>query len=175
VSLNIDQNLQMAQMQALSAKQDASLTSAEAKIAGKTEAASREKIKKLSEEFESLFLGIVLKSMRDTVPKSTLIDGGNAEDIYRSMLDTEYAQQMASQRSTGIADNVEAFLLEGSGLKPNPDLKGMNLKTLSAAQKAAPSMALKAYEASGLRQPQKQETIGVGSSYPSALDLMRRR
>ncbi len=72
-------------------------------------------IKELSNEFESLFLGIVLKAMRDTVPKSGLVDGGNAEDIYKSMLDTEYAKNMAAQRHTGIADNIEKFLLEASG------------------------------------------------------------
>lgn len=68
-------------------------------------------IKQLAEEFESLFLGIVLKSMRDTVPKDGLINGGNAEDIYRSMLDTEYSKEMARQRSTGLANNIEEYLL----------------------------------------------------------------
>ena len=67
--------------------------------------------KKAAEDFESLFLNIVLKSMRDTVQKSGLIDGGNAEDIYRSMLDDEYSKIMAAQRHTGLADNIEEFLL----------------------------------------------------------------
>ena len=69
-------------------------------------------IKQLAEEFESLFIGIVLKSMRDTVPKDGMINGGNAEDIYRSMLDTEYSKQMAQQRSTGLANNIEEYLLK---------------------------------------------------------------
>ncbi|MEN9835490.1 MAG: peptidoglycan hydrolase FlgJ, partial [Pseudomonadota bacterium] len=57
----------------------------------------RATIKKAAEDFESLFLNIVLKSMRDTVQKSGLIDGGNAEDIYKSLLDDEYAKMMAAQ------------------------------------------------------------------------------
>lgn len=69
-------------------------------------------IKQLAEEFESFFIGIVLKSMRDTVPKDGMINGGNAEDIYRSMLDAEYAKEMSRQRTTGIADNIEKFLLQ---------------------------------------------------------------
>ena len=44
-------------------------------------------IKKLSDEFEGIFLEIVLKSMRDTVDKSQFIDGGNGEQIFQSMLD----------------------------------------------------------------------------------------
>jgi flagellar protein FlgJ len=72
-------------------------------------------IKQLANDFEGLFLGIVLKSMRDTVPKDSMIDGGNAEDIYKSMLDSEYTKLMSAQRKTGIADNIEKFLLEASG------------------------------------------------------------
>ena len=70
-----------------------------------------EAIKKLSQEFESVFLGIVLKSMRDTVPKSELIDGGNGEAVFRSMLDTEYAKAMAKQGSAGLSEMIEKQLL----------------------------------------------------------------
>ena len=70
-----------------------------------------EQIKQSANDFESLFLNIVLKSMRDTVQKSGLLDGGNAEDIYKSMLDDEYTKMMAAQRNTGLADEIERFLL----------------------------------------------------------------
>ena len=68
------------------------------------------KIKQLANEFESIFLEIVLKSMRETVGKSELVNGGNAEDIYRSMLDQEYAKNMAGMRQTGIGDAIEKQL-----------------------------------------------------------------
>ncbi|NRA67070.1 MAG: rod-binding protein [Pseudobacteriovorax sp.] len=69
-----------------------------------------DEISELSAEFESIFLGIVLKSMRDSVPRSEFISGGNGEEIFRSMLDTEYAKSMAHQRSTGLADAIENHL-----------------------------------------------------------------
>ncbi len=69
-------------------------------------------IKQAAEDFESLFMGIVLKSMRNTVQKSGLIDGGHAEEVYGSMLDDEYSKMMSSQRHTGLADEIERFLLE---------------------------------------------------------------
>jgi len=72
---------------------------------------SIDKIKKLSEEFESIFLEIVLKSMRSSVEKSDFIDGGNGEDIFQSMLDGEYAKQFSHQRSTGLAEAIEKHLL----------------------------------------------------------------
>ena len=34
--------------------------------------------------------------------KGGLIDGGNGEDIFKGMLDSEYSKAMASQRSSGI-------------------------------------------------------------------------
>lgn len=63
-------------------------------------------IRKVAQDFESLFLEIVLKSMRGTVSKSGLVDGGNGEEIFRSMLDGEYAKSMASQGTSGLADSI---------------------------------------------------------------------
>lgn len=77
------------------------------------------KIKESSQEFEAIFLESMLKSMRDSVQKSGLIDGGNAEKMYESMLDSEYAKQMSSQSMTGIAENIEKQLLASAGYTPD--------------------------------------------------------
>jgi len=69
-------------------------------------------IKKLAGEFESIFTELVLKSMRSSVQKGGLIDGGNGEDIFKGMLDSEYSKAMADQRSSGIADSIEKHLLQ---------------------------------------------------------------
>ena len=69
-------------------------------------------IKELAGEFESIFTELVLKSMRSSVQKGGLIDGGNGEDIFKGMLDSEYSKAMASQRSSGIADSIEKHLLQ---------------------------------------------------------------
>lgn len=75
----------------------------------------RAQLRKATQEFESMFLNIVLKSMRDSVQKSGFIDGGNAEEIYKSMLDQEYAKSLAEQGSTGLAAAMERQLLERFG------------------------------------------------------------
>ncbi len=62
------------------------------------------KLKKLTADFESVFLYYVLKTMRDTVPKSGFMDGKNGEEIYRSMMDQEIAKSMAEKRESGISD-----------------------------------------------------------------------
>lgn len=119
---------------------------AKAQAAGNKKQHDRAELRKVAEEFESLFLGIVLKSMRQTVQQSGLLDGGNAEDIYRSMLDDEYAKMMAAQRHTGIADNIEEFLLRSYGETLRPE---------TSVEKAA---GMKAYQAAGL-QPGLQNTL----------------
>lgn len=68
-------------------------------------------IKKLSEEFEAIFLEIVLKSMRETIDKTQMTDGGNGEQIFQSMLDSEYSKSLATQRSSGLAATIEENLL----------------------------------------------------------------
>jgi flagellar protein FlgJ len=73
----------------------------------------RKKLKKISQDFESLFTGMMLKSMRATVPEDKLTGGGKAEETYRSMLDQEYAAAAAKRGGAGsIATMVEKELLK---------------------------------------------------------------
>lgn len=69
-----------------------------------------DKIKKLTEEFESFLLYYVLKSMRDTVPKSDFLHS-NAEDIFTSMLDQEIAKNSAKKEGgLGLAQIMQQQL-----------------------------------------------------------------
>lgn len=119
--MKIDTQLQTSVGQSVA--QDASLNAlkSDAKMANDVK-----EIKKLSEQFESIFLEIVLKSMRDSVQKSEFMNGGSGEDIFRSMLDSEYAKNISQQRTTGLADSIERHLLGMMGgadlVKPNSDL-----------------------------------------------------
>ena len=45
----------------------------------------------MSQDFEALFVGMMMKSMRATVGKDKLTGGGHGDEVYRSMLDQEYA------------------------------------------------------------------------------------
>jgi peptidoglycan hydrolase FlgJ len=69
------------------------------------------KIGELAKEFESIFLEIVLKSMREATTEGGLMDGGNGENIFRSMLDQEYAKEIATQGQSGLAKAMEDQLL----------------------------------------------------------------
>jgi len=49
---------------------------------------------------------MMLKTMRDSVQKSGLVDGGMAEDVFKDMLYDEYALSMSRNASFGIADQI---------------------------------------------------------------------
>jgi peptidoglycan hydrolase FlgJ len=61
------------------------------------------KINEACTEFESLFINLLLKEMRATVPKTGFISGGKAEEYYTAMLDNEFAKEIASGRGVGLA------------------------------------------------------------------------
>jgi len=75
--------------------------------------AKRKQLKKIAQDFDALFTGMMLKSMRATVSEDKLTGGGKAEETYRSMLDQEYATVAAKRGGTGsIASMVEKELLK---------------------------------------------------------------
>lgn len=77
--------------------------------------------RKAAREFETLFVGMMLKSMRETVGKDMLAGKGQSEEIYRSMLDQEYAKAVAEQGGLGLAKMIEAQLIKRPDAKPRPD------------------------------------------------------
>jgi flagellar protein FlgJ len=52
---------------------------------------------------EALFLNYMLKEMRATVEKSGLISGGQAEEIFTSLLDVEISKKMAARGGIGLS------------------------------------------------------------------------
>jgi flagellar protein FlgJ len=68
--------------------------------------------KKVAREFEALMVNEMLKSMRVTTGKDSLLTGGRGEEIFRSLLDQEYAQAIASQGTLGMAKIIEQQLVK---------------------------------------------------------------
>ena len=54
-------------------------------------------------QMESLFVSKMLKTMRNTVPKSDFINGGFAEEVFEDMLFDEYALSLSKNTKLGIA------------------------------------------------------------------------
>lgn len=70
-----------------------------------------EKIQQVAEGFESMFLSLLLKEMRNTLDES---GGGlfasDQSDTYGGMFDMFMSQALAESRQLGIADAVEKYL-----------------------------------------------------------------
>ncbi len=62
------------------------------------------KLKKACQEMEAVFLNMLLKSMRATVPKSELDGNTSQTETMQSMMDMEMTRNMAAAGGTGIAD-----------------------------------------------------------------------
>ncbi len=60
-------------------------------------------LRKACSELESLFIAYLLKEMRATIPKSDFMNGGRAEEIYTSMLDSEMAKELSSKGGIGLS------------------------------------------------------------------------
>lgn len=74
--------------------------------------AKQKEIKKVSRDFEALYLNMMLKSMRQTVAEDKVTGGGKAEETYRFLLDQEYTNAAAKRGGVGIANMIEKELLK---------------------------------------------------------------
>lgn len=76
-------------------------------------------------EFESLFVNLLMKQMRKTVPQSGLVHRGMGEEIFTGMLDEEISRQMASTQGIGLRS---ALLEQLTGERGNTPARGMVLE-----------------------------------------------
>lgn len=66
----------------------------------------RKKLYDASVEFESVFVKMMLKEMKNTIHKEKMIDGGYAEEIFEDMLYDEYAKKISQNESMGLAEEI---------------------------------------------------------------------
>ena len=64
-------------------------------------------LRKIANDFESLFSQMLMSSMRKTVQKSPLFHGGRGQEIFSELLDNNYAKAMSNRgRGLGISDMI---------------------------------------------------------------------
>src|SRR6056300_861546 len=66
-------------------------------------------IQKTASQFEAMFLQMMMKSMRATIPDGGLLNSSGTE-TFEQMLDQQVAMAMAGRRSTGLSQMVENFI-----------------------------------------------------------------
>ena len=66
----------------------------------------KKRLKEVSQDFESVFMGIIYKEMRATIQKSDLFPESNATQIFESMLDDEIAKKASNAGGIGLGDMI---------------------------------------------------------------------
>ncbi len=70
-------------------------------------------LKSAAQQFEALFLQMVLKSMRDATPRESMFDSEQTR-MFESLLDQQMAQVMSTKNGTGLAALIEKQLARAS-------------------------------------------------------------
>lgn len=83
--------------------------------------ASAENLKKAGQQFEAVFTGMMLKSMRQAKLAEPLFDS-QALDTFRDMSDQKIVQSMAEHTPLGIGKAMTDFLGRSASLPSQPDL-----------------------------------------------------
>ena len=75
-------------------------------------AENNQRLKQACCELESLFIYQLLKEMRATIPDSGLTNSGMAKEIYTSMMDSQLAKEISSERGMGLSKVIYDQLIE---------------------------------------------------------------
>lgn len=104
---------------------------------------SPEALKATAQQFEALFVNMVLKSMRDASPQDGVFDSQQSR-MYTSMLDQQLSQSMAS-KGIGLADVLTRQLSSIANAAPGPAPDGEDglFKSIRQAIDQMPAAASK--------------------------------
>lgn len=102
-----------------------------AELKAKGGARPEEATKGVAQQFESLFLNIMLKEMRKTVNRSGLL-GSDTMETYEQMFDQQIALGMSKAGGIGLAPFIEQQLKKHAPVAPTPDKAPFTLSTDAA-------------------------------------------
>jgi flagellar protein FlgJ len=108
-------------------------------------------IRKTSEQFEAYFIQQMMKTMRESIEKSDLVEGGNM-DTYQDMMDKELSLEMVKRGGMGVANMMEKQMTHAQELSTQDALQmhkteatAMPLNPAREAMSLKPE-AIKAYQ-----------------------------
>ena len=84
-------------------------------------------LRRAAVELESLFIHQLLKEMRNTVPRSGLVEDGAGRDIHTTLIDMQLSRQLAREGGIGLADLIFDSLKAVGEYKYHSDAKKLTL------------------------------------------------
>ena len=86
-------------------------------------------LRRAATELESLFIHLLLKEMRATVPESGLTGGGAGRDIHTTLIDMQLSRKLAREGGIGLADMIFNNLKGERGVQAYSNAKKLTLTT----------------------------------------------
>jgi Rod binding domain-containing protein len=98
-----------------------------------------------AQDFESMFLEMMMKSMRQTALPE---DASNAMDIYTGLLDSEYAKSMSGNGGVGVQQSILEWMkaLDPDLAKPTGELAQSAQKANGTVEKALRNFRMQQYQ-----------------------------
>ena len=90
-------------------------------------------VKEVAQQFESIFINMMLQSMRKATERSGLMDS-DAAQTYESMFDQELALHLSEQGGFGVAEALERQIQMNQSRPKSAGSEGFALQSKPAAQ-----------------------------------------
>ncbi|MGM0502655.1 MAG: rod-binding protein [Bacillota bacterium] len=103
--MKIGSNLKLQQFQARQAQKQQRDSKVE-QLKKNNKEPEKDKLKQLTQEFESIFISMMYKQMDKAGFKSDLIKPGLSEDVFKDMYYDEIAKKAALKEDIGIAESM---------------------------------------------------------------------
>ena len=108
-------------------------------------------VRGVAEEFVSVFMNQVMKSMRSTVQENPAMHGDNGEKFFQEMLDTEQSKSLAKGSGYGLTDLIYESMMASYRVREQSDANGVNPE---AARAAVEDNALRDADAEAEAEPE---------------------
>ena len=143
------------------------------KLKGQARTDAKAATRETAQQFEAMFLQMMMKTMRDAVPKSGMNES-QAEETFQGMFDKEVSLAMAKRNTLGIADLLMKHMPDPNATQPSTaqmlqarQPKGMPLQAPPTSpmplQAAAPTLAPLP------KAPGAMPLTGVSAASPSGM------
>ena len=88
------------------------------KLKGQARSDAKAATRETAQQFEAMFLQMMMKSMRDATPKSEL-NQSSATETFEAMFDKEVSVAMSKRNTLGLADMLVKHMPDGSSAQPS--------------------------------------------------------
>ena len=87
-------------------------------LKGKARSDAKSATRETAQQFEAMFLQMMMKTMRDATPKSDLVESA-AKDTFEGMFDKEVSVSMAKRNALGLADMLVKHMPDSTAPQPS--------------------------------------------------------